>query len=136
MARLNFHIFPWEVATNEGINHDVNNAIIMWVLLKFQGFKRFANYTWQLQVCFFFKIKNLYNSSNNYKNHNHVTIVRILMPSISNIDHDLYNWVLDPQTFHEFGFLNPTQLIESLSKPKKRFEKIWKRKWVMKQLMK
>lgn len=48
------------------------------------------------------------------------------MPSISNIDHDLYNWVLDPQTFttfHEFGFLNPTQLIESLSKPKKRFER-------------
>jgi hypothetical protein len=48
------------------------------------------------------------------------------MPSISNIDHDIYNWLLDPRTFttfHEFGFLNPTQLIESLSKPKK---KVWK----------
>jgi hypothetical protein len=45
------------------------------------------------------------------------------MPSISNVDHDLYNWLLDPRTFttfHEFGFLNPTQLIESLSKPKKK----------------
>ncbi len=65
------------------------------------------------------------------------------MPSISNVDHDLYNWLLDPRTFttfQEFGFLNPTQLIESLSKPKKRFEKIWKdlkqEMSEMKQLMK